>query len=211
MRRFSFALLAGAAALTFSAAAAVAQTIGGRLGASMSKISEDGTTDGTDWTTQFMGGGFVRFNMGRLGIQPELLYVTKGAALEGEVDGDIGIDYIAVPVLLHFPLTYGSSFAPYLIAGPEFAFDAGCEVSGEGASVDCDDIGLERKSFDIGIAAGGGFAFAMGPGALMLEGRWTHGLSNIADVEDGGLPKLKVLPMTWDGDGWPVVDPSPLR
>ncbi|WP_372015225.1 arabinan endo-1,5-alpha-L-arabinosidase [Pseudoxanthomonas sp. 10H] len=31
------------------------------------------------------------------------------------------------------------------------------------------------------------------------------------DIEDGGKPKLKVLPMQWDRDGWPRVDATPLR
>ena len=31
------------------------------------------------------------------------------------------------------------------------------------------------------------------------------------DAEDGGRPKLKVLPMAWDAEGWPQVDASALR
>jgi hypothetical protein len=193
MRRFSFALLVGTAAFAFSASATEAQTIGFKLGASMSKLSIEGTTQDTDWNTKFMGGGFVRFGFGRLGIQPELLYVTKGAKMT-EDDGtgeefemSLDVDYIAIPVMLHLPLTSGSSFTPYLMAGPEFAFEMGCELSAEGLSVDCDEgEGFERKSFDMGIGAGGGFAFAMGPGALLFEGRWTHGMTNLldTDVED---------------------------
>ncbi len=30
------------------------------------------------------------------------------------------------------------------------------------------------------------------------------------DARDNGLPKLHVLPMRWDADGWPVVDPRAL-
>jgi hypothetical protein len=192
MKRVFFAGFTGVALLAASAAGADAQTIGFKLGASMSNLSIDGTTGDSDYSTGFVGGGFVRFGLGRLGIQPEILSVTKGAEFdggEGFEDESIDIEYIAVPVLLHFPLTYGSSFAPYIIAGPEFAFDIGCEFSGEGEDIDCDDESfpdgpLERKSIDIGLSAGGGFAFAMGPGALLLEGRYTWGMTNIDDTPD---------------------------
>lgn len=187
MRRSSFAIAAGALFLALTATPADAQTtIGFKLGASMSKLSIDGTTEDTDWKTGFMGGGFIRFGLGRLGLQPEILSVTKGAEASEE-SGDVGevrIEYVALPVLLHVPLTYGSSFAPFIVAGPEFAFDIGCDFEEGGVEVDCDDAGFERKSLDIGLTAGGGFAFAVGPGALMLEGRYTHGLTNVADAAE---------------------------
>ena len=186
MKSFSFACIAGAAALAFSAADADAQTIGFKLGASLSNLSIGETTGPTDWTTGFVGGGFIRFGFGRLGIQPEILSVTKGAEMDVESGDDetLKIEYIAVPILLHLPLTYGASFAPYLIAGPEFAFDIGCEFTDASGEVDCDsqdfpDGPLERESIDIGLSAGGGFAFAMGPGALLLEGRYTWGLTDL--------------------------------
>lgn len=31
------------------------------------------------------------------------------------------------------------------------------------------------------------------------------------DVEDGGRPKLKILPLAWDADGWPVVEAGALE
>src|SRR5690606_12326079 len=120
-----------AAALAFTATAAEAQTIGFKLGASLSNLKIDGTTAETDYTTGFAGGGFIRFGFGRLGIQPEILSVTKGAEVDGgAVDGEdsaLNIEYIEIPVLLHLPLTYGSSFAPYVFGGPSFAFEIGCE------------------------------------------------------------------------------------
>lgn len=191
MKRFSFAVLAGATALAVSAAPADAQTIGFKLGASLGNLSIDGTTGDTDWTTSFAGGGFVRFGLGRLGIQPEILSVRKGAEYDGATDEDdeaLKIEYIAVPVLLHLPLTTGSSFSPYLIAGPEFAFDIGCELTTGAGDFDCDsadfpDGPFDRKSIDIGLSAGGGLAFAMGPGALLVEGRYVWGLTNISETD----------------------------
>jgi len=189
MRRFSTVIIAGAAALAVSASSVDAQTIGFKLGASMSKFSSDGTTDVYDFMTSFAGGGFVRFGFGRLGIQPEILSVTKGAEIDGGgtggEDASYKIEYVEVPVLLHLPLTYGASFAPYVMGGPAFGFDIGCEESLGGTETDCDDVTdgflSERKSIDIGLSAGGGLAFAMGPGAVLVEGRYTWGLTNIND------------------------------
>ena len=191
MRRFSTVIIAGAAALAVSASSVDAQTIGFKLGASMSKFSADGTTDTYDFMTSFAGGGFVRFGFGRLGIQPEILSVTKGAEIDGGgtggEDASYKIEYVEVPVLLHLPLTYGASFAPYVMGGPAFAFEIGCEESLGGTETDCDDVagGLlsQRKSIDIGLSAGGGLAFAMGPGAVLVEGRYTWGLTNLNDSE----------------------------
>jgi hypothetical protein len=172
-----------------SVAPSEAQTVGFKLGASMSNMIYGSPPGDSDYTTGFMGGGFIRFGLGRLGIQPEVLSVTKGTRLDGVTnETTINIQYIAVPVLLHLPLAPGASFAPYLIAGPEFAFDIGCEFSGGGQDIDCDDdtipgLAWERKSVDIGLSAGGGLTFAMGPGALLLEGRYTWGISDIAETE----------------------------
>jgi hypothetical protein len=200
MRRFSTVIIAGAAALAVSASSVDAQTIGFKLGASMSKFSAEGTTDTYDFMTSFAGGGFVRFGFGRLGIQPEILSVTKGAEVDdGGTGGDasIKIEYVEVPVLLHLPLTYGASFAPYVMGGPAFAFEIGCESSLSGTEVDCDDDtgGLlsQRKSIDIGLSAGGGLAFAMGPGAVLVEGRYTWGLTNIDDSEVTDVKNRSIL------------------
>ncbi|MBR9988281.1 MAG: PorT family protein [Gemmatimonadetes bacterium] len=199
MGRFTFASIAVAAAFALSASAADAQTIGFKLGASMSNVSSAETTffGDTHRKTGFVGGGFIRFGFGRIGIQPEILSVTKGFEMESvyyEENPSVSIEYIAVPVLLHLPLTYGASFAPYIIAGPEFAFDIGCEMSFPDEDYDCDDEALpedffSRRSIDIGLSAGGGLAFAMGPGALLLEGRYTWGMTNIDDTPDAGEMK----------------------
>jgi hypothetical protein len=194
MYRVALALVAIALSLV-PAEPADAQSIGVKLGASMSKLSVDGSMEGADWSTGFVGGGFVRLGMGRLGIQAEVLAVTKGVEYEsqeaGVGDQTIAIEYVAIPLLLHLPLTWGASIAPYLIAGPEFAFDIGCETSYLGTVVDCEsedfpDGPLERRNMDIGFSAGGGFAFAVGPGAILLEARYTWGLTNIADTQDAG-------------------------
>jgi opacity protein-like surface antigen len=186
MRRILATLALSAATLAAAAGDAQAQTIGFKLGAAFSNlnVSDAGESESTDRITGFIGGGHIRFGLaGRLGLQAELLSVTKGADFP---TNELRLEYIEVPVLIHVPLTMGMAFAPYVFGGPSIAFEVRCRGTGAGgASVDCDNAGVfDRNSTDFGLTAGGGLAFAMGPGALLLEGRYTWGLSDL-DSADG--------------------------
>lgn len=200
MTRFRAVALAAAFGAVAAVEASAQPVIGFRLGLSMSKASTELTEfEGVDreWLTKFTGGGFIRFDAGMIGVQPELLYVTKGIRFTDEAtddQADIRLDYIEVPILLHLQLGAGP-IAPYVVAGPAFAFEAGCslKISTEGASieVDCDDDEdeLERKKFDVGAMFGAGFGFAAGPGSIIVDGRYNLGLMNI--VEDTPDAELK--------------------
>ena len=192
MRRLHFALALSAAALIGSATTLDAQTIGFKLGAAMSNVDVDPDAGDTGGITAFAGGGFIRFGFGRLGIQPELLTVKKGFDFEdtvGDDDSKLELEYIEIPVLLHLPLTMGSTFAPYVFGGPSFAFEVGCEVEDQVGTVDCDegDTIDTRSSTDIGLTGGAGLAFAMGPGAILLEGRYTWGLTDWDKAEGSSI------------------------
>src|SRR5688500_1028871 len=170
MRRIHVAIALCIGVLFSTAQAVSAQTIGFKLGASMSKVVSDPDND-LDGRTGFAGGGFIRFGFGRIGIQPEILTVTKG--YDDDTAGSLELEYVEIPVLLHLPITMGSTFAPYVIAGPSFGLEVGCEFEGPtGVEIDCDDSSTgalnDRSSTDIGLTAGGGLAFAMGPGAILL-------------------------------------------
>lgn len=189
-------VIAAFAVATLAVASSVdAQTIGFKLGASFANwnVEDDGQDVGTNQGTlsSFMGGGFIRFGLGRLGLQPELLVVTRGTEIEGAGDDDMAfkVDYVEVPVLLVLPLTMNTGFAPYVFGGPSFAFEIGCRTETnigdtEVDEEDCDSPGadlFERKKTDIGVTAGAGLEFPLGPGALLIEGRYNWGLSNLAD------------------------------
>ena len=194
MKIRQLAFTAFAACALFGASQASAQTIGFKIGASFANVSGDDVDEDTETLTSLMGGGFIRFGMGPIGIQPEVLFVTRGWKVEDDaedVTGKFKADYIEVPILAVLPLSLGAGIAPYVFAGPSFAFNIGCTLSGEseGVSVDadCEDFGFDLKSTDIGATLGGGLEFPMGPGALLVEGRYNFGLSNIADFEDADV------------------------
>jgi hypothetical protein len=192
MRIFRFVAVAGVLAL-FGAADVQAQTIGFKMGASFSNVSIDPDDEDTSTLTAFTGGGFVRFPMGPIYLQPELMYITKGFKVEdpdSDAEGKFKLSYIEIPVLLVLPLMQGGSFSPYILGGPAFAFEASCKVSFEGGGVsgeaDCDEGGedLDRKKFDVGAMFGLGFGFPAGPGSILVEGRYNFGLMNLSEVDD---------------------------
>jgi hypothetical protein len=171
-------------------AAAQSPAIGFKLGATFSNLAvSDDDGDETSTLTSFGGGGFIRFGLAGLGLQVDVLALTKGAEVSSESEGDaeIKLDYVEVPVQLVLGLGSGR-FSPYLMVGPSFGFETGCEVSAEiedeEFDVDCDEADFfERKSLDIGATAAAGLMIPLGPGSLLLEGRYTHGLTNIYDNE----------------------------
>jgi hypothetical protein len=191
-------LIAAAAFLAVHASAAQAQVTaaGFKVGPSFSTLAIDGEdTPGT--LSRVTGGPFVRFGFGRLGLQTELMYVTKGAKdsfvdddFDLTVDGEVRFSYLEVPLLLVVPIAAGPRLEPYVYAGPALAFEVGCTVHvaafGFSESADCDDemIGAERKKFDVGAMLGAGFAVPAGPGSILVEGRYNFGLVNISEGAD---------------------------
>jgi hypothetical protein len=157
------------------------RTIGFKLGPSFSKMSFDEDDGGQKWLAKFTGGGFLSLDMGAFRLQPELTYVTKGGKWEeGGASGDLSFDYVEVPVLFVLPMGAGSGFQPNVYAGPALAYEVGCSVSVGGLTLDCDEG--DRTKLDVGAMLGGGLAFPMGPGSLLLEGRFTFGLRNLVEV-----------------------------
>jgi hypothetical protein len=190
----SLVLAAAVGLLAGAQVHAQSPTIGFKLGPSFSKMSLDQDDDDQSWLTKFTGGGFVRFDMAAFALQPELMYVTKGGRwVEGNESAELRFDYIEVPVLFVLPLMAGPGVRPHLYAGPAFAFEVGCSVAvnagGISGSVDCDadEEGVDRKKLDIGAMFGGGLSLPMGPGALLLEARYTLGLMDLSESEFGSL------------------------
>jgi hypothetical protein len=182
MRRTFTTFLACSAALVLGAGQADGQTIGFKAGAAFSNMS--GVE--SDGITGFTGGGHMRFGLGgRLGAQLEVLSVTKGADFIGTgTTQEVRFEYVDIPLLLHLPLTTGIGFAPYLIGGGSVGIEVKCRVNTETAGVETEsDCADARNSPDMSLIGGAGLAFAMGPGAVLLEGRYTARMNNIFESD----------------------------
>jgi hypothetical protein len=126
-----------------------------------------------------------------LGIQVGANFVQKGAkeSIPGVGTGTFAIDYIEVPVLLRVGIPSGSPFGAHLFIGPSFSFQTKCSVSassgGVSASADCNSIGTDMKTYDIGTLGGVGLSLGL-PGKLdiSVDALYNLGLSSIVKNVD---------------------------
>jgi opacity protein-like surface antigen len=140
-------------------------------------------------------GAFVGFQIApNFIIQTEFLYSQKGAkydttlTLEG-ITGDVEImlkfDYIEIPVLLKYAIPLQGNVRPTLFCGPALAIKSASKLKitasamGQSASetIDIEEV----KSTDFGLVFGGGIDIAAGRGKIVLDGRYTLGLSTVDD------------------------------
>lgn len=183
---------------------AAAQQVGGgvKAGLALSDIPNidqllgelgDVTGVSTSDRTGFAAGGFlmVRWKNG-VAIQPEFLYTQKGVNVTAP--GDLAstaqvrakFDFVDVPILARY--TFGKGVRGYVFGGPSFDFKVSAKIRSIvlGAS-DEQDISSDVKSFEFALVVGGGVEF----GPILVEARWSEGLTNLDTVETSGAAALK--------------------
>src|SRR5512134_3546851 len=129
MNRTSFgAVLALVLAFFAVPAAHAGMAFGVKGGVSLSHVNAD--LFDTDNRTGFVGGVYGTFDLSPMfGVQPELLYVRKGAELFttdvtiggitfGSVGTRLDVDYIEIPVLLRLSAPSPGPIDLRLLAGP---------------------------------------------------------------------------------------------
>jgi hypothetical protein len=179
--------------------AAQSVTIGPMAGVSISTFSGDdaeifnetGFDKGS--RTGFAVGGFAEFEFGsNFAIEPQLLYIQKGARYSGAVDDGSGsfvdvsagfnLDYIQLPVLFKAELRKADNkLTPSAFVGPAIGFNIGCKITaeGDGADVNQDCPDDTFKSTDFSLVFGAGLEF----GRFSLQGRYDMGLGSVADSD----------------------------
>lgn len=211
MRKITLVLLVSL--LFATTVAAQPQTkFGIKAGATMANMSGDGwdAIEAMDSVTiekkslmGLAGGLFIELPLGTSGVslQPEFLYVMKGAKGEVTEDGEtytmkLKNDYLEVPVLIKYNFTSTGSVSPFMFVGPVAAFNIASKVQFQNPPADRADLGDfdidNAKSLDFGLTIGAGLGLAMGSsGKLTFDLRYTIGLGNAfkdvaeADQEDG--------------------------
>jgi hypothetical protein len=175
--------------LPFPAASQLAVGVTGGL--SLASITGDDADDeGLDMRTGFDVGGFLELPLADIvWLVPGIHYVQKGATFErlGD-DFTIELDYAEVPLLLRVGVSQRNPLGINLLLGPTFAFQVKCELVDEDTddSQTCEqqaasDLDLS-KSFDLGLAVGGGLSFAVSPNASLLANvLWDIGVTSIDD------------------------------
>ncbi len=115
------------------------------------------------------------------GIQPELLYSTKGArwnAMDDRPNYVTRVDYIEIPVLAKADIPTHGTIQPSVYAGPDFAFRVRARQTVPGFYHNLD-VNNDFKSSDIGMALGAGTSYALSRGQLTLDARYILGFSKI--------------------------------
>lgn len=150
-----------------------------------------------DRRSGFMIGGFALIDLaGPIDLQPELLYVQKGA--KSEIEFSFGgqthtstttlkLDYLQVPLLAKFQLPVTGPMSPNLLAGPNLGFNISAttesEAGGESESEDIDGI----SGTDFGFTIGGGIDFGLAGNSATIDLRYELGLSDLPDEGEASI------------------------
>lgn len=119
----------------------------------------------------FHAGAYLNFGLGPVAIQPELLVSTGGAKFS-EIDEEVKLTYVSIPVMVQFKP--GGGF--YLEAGPQVGFKISEDIGD-------DTVEDFAKGLDLGVGAGLGYSF----GKFGIGGRYIVGLSKVGDFDSGDV------------------------
>ena len=162
-----------------------------KLGFGIADINTDYNEldDFLDSRVGFSGGAFLTYSISRqFAVQPEILYVTKGAEKGLFIfSAHWTIDYIEVPVLLKFNIAPDRSIRPNLFAGPAMSILLSSEIGALSESFDVTD---GMKSLDVSLVFGGGVDYKR----VAFDVRYTLGLVSTVDA-------AKINAMTGAGPG----------
>ncbi len=131
--------------------------------------------------TGYHGGAFVLVKLGKIGIQPELIYSKQGSTVRiNSTDIESNYDYFNIPIVLKLYTVAGINIQ----VGPQFGFASGnipyTSVTGQGQTVTLYD---KLKGSDISAALGLGWDAPFG---LTFDARYNLGLTKI---NEGALAK----------------------
>ncbi len=129
-----------------------------------------GGPSGIDYNsrTSFHAGVAVEFHpVGNFAIQPELLYSSQGAEVDGF--GDFNLDYVSLPVMAKY---YILSDVLSIEAGPQFSF-----LVDDAESFDEFGNTIDNEKFDFAVAGGLGLNITK---SFFAQARYTIGLTEVS-------------------------------
>ncbi|MEO7989201.1 MAG: porin family protein [Chryseolinea sp.] len=166
-------------------------SIGPEAGISISSYGMDASSN--DSKVGGIVGGFVTYSIvNTFAITTKLLYYQKGASFPSSNTKQT-LHYLEVPVIGRFFLNKEGSFRPNIFLGPSFGFLNGASQKvGNNDRAKIDSYKNIYNNVDVGITGGVGFNFLVANETyLILDARYTHGLSDISkangDVNNNSL------------------------
>lgn len=167
--------------LTLCASPALGQGLekGVRGGVNFTNTSTSGDESAAlDWQLRGVFGGFVTWRvMAWLEFQPEVLYAMKGGkSSEFDIESKLLLDYLEFPLLARKTFGAPDAMRFYLAGGPSIGVLLRAKTRADfGSSTEELDVKDDTETLDFGIVVGGGVEF----GSIVVDGRYTHGLSDI--------------------------------
>ena len=157
--------------LSFGAHAQASVGIGIKGGLNFAKLS--GSQDlsaNYNNRTGYHFGAYALIKLGKIGIQPELLYSKQGATVTVNTNNyDANYDYINVPIIIKLYTVAGINIQ----LGPQFGFATSTQLKAASASAQSYNSAI--KSSDLSAAMGLGWDLPFG---LSIDARYNLGLTN---------------------------------
>lgn len=171
-------LLTLALVLSFAAFSQAKVELGLKGGLNLANVNTESAASNFESATGYHVGAYALIKAASIGVQPELLYSTKGTDLKfGGSTFEQDYNYVEIPVMLKMYLLAGLN----LQVGPQF----GLLLSVDGKTADGSSISKDSfKGSDLSGAFGIGWDAPFG---LNFTARYILGLT---DVSDGG-PEAK--------------------
>jgi hypothetical protein len=133
--------------------------------------------------TGYHGGAFFLIKLGKIGIQPELVFSKQGSTVKiVNTDFESNFDYFNIPIILKLYTVAGINIQ----AGPQFGFLSGATgpTTSGGAGTTVQDIKDKLKGSDISAALGLGWDAPFG---LTVDARYNLGLTNVNNSGSGEI------------------------
>ncbi len=150
-----------------------------KLGVDFAKINTDyDVLDSIlDSRDGFIGGAYITYSFTpRFAVQPEILYVTKGAEKGIFIfNAQWAMDYLEVPVLLKFDINPNGPVHPNLFVGPAMSVLLSSKLHALNYEYDVTD---GMKTMDYSLVFGGGIDYKH----FCFDVRYTLGLANTVDA-----------------------------
>ena len=189
MKKNNFLLAALVALFAFTLPAITnAQTakvwsFGPEAGITVSSYGNDGAN--SEAKPGLGAGVFLTYSIiNTFGITTKLLYYEKGAEFSSQ-NMKQTLQYIEIPVMGRLFFNKEGNVRPNIFFGPSFAFLAGAKNKVGGDVEKIESFKNSFNTFDFGLTGGLGCNFRIANETyFVLDGRYTHGVSDIAKNND---------------------------
>ena len=180
-------LALSAATLTATSASAQQKADAGFLaGASFATLTGTDSSLSTKSSTGFGGGFYVAIPVAKsVLVEPEILYVNKGAGIDG-ADVTINLNYIEIPVLLRYQFTQDGG--PFAYVGPYVGLNVKCNTVVDTLPVPCADQNVQANT-----TFGGTIGVGFRKSAWGFDVRYDYGFTDAIKDQKGKNGALMVL------------------